>query len=299
MGNLGNLYLGYPLTPIVQYIDYAECTLCALTSRLSELKKFNRSDPESVRRIIVRIANDLPLGRSRTFANSFEELTNIVGLEDPYANEKDRYEKIAREIIVPRIMNASEVELIKVAAAANSVDVPMFNYTFNEDMLIRSINEEPIWLGTSEGELSEMVKSVRKVTYIVDNAGEFAVDSVLISKLASHSKVTIVARLKPYETDVTYGYVKSMIKDSGVNIVNTGNRYPAFLSSEIYSNYIRESDLVISKGVGNFEAYLESGINHPNALFLFKVKCSPLQRMLNVEFNKPIILHSRYLNSRH
>ncbi|ABW01098.1 ARMT1-like domain-containing protein [Caldivirga maquilingensis] len=283
----------------MQYIDYAECTLCALTSRLSELKKFNRSDPESVRRIIVRIANDLPLGRSRTFANSFEELSSIVGSEDPYVSEKDRYEKIAREVIVPRIINASEVELIKVAAAANSVDVPMFNYTFNEDMLIRSINEEPIWLGINEDELSNIMRSAREVTYVVDNAGEFAVDSVLISKLATHSRVTVVTRLKPYETDVTYDYVRGMIKDSNVNIVNTGNRYPAFLSDAIYDNYIKKSDLVISKGVGNFEAYLESGIRHPNSLFLLKVKCKPLQRMLNVEFNKPIILHSRYLNSGH
>ena len=279
----------------MQYIDYAECTLCALTSRLSELKKFNRSDPESVRRIIVRIANDLPLGRSRTFANSFEELSSIVGSEDPYANDKARYERIAREIIVPRIINANEVELIKVAAAANSVDVPMFNYTFNADMLVRSINEEPIWLGISEGELSSIVRSVREVTYVVDNAGEFAVDSVLISKLATHSRVTVVTRLKPYETDVTYDYVKGIINGSNINVVNTGNRYPAFLSNEVYNSYIRNSDLVISKGVGNFEAYLESGIKHPNALFLFKVKCAPLQRMLNVEFNKPIILHSSYL----
>lgn len=262
---------------------------------MTELKKFNKDDAESTRRILIRVTNEFPMGRSWVFINSFEELTRIVNTEDPYISDKLRYEKIARELIVPRIMNMSEIELFKVAAAANSVDVAMFNYSFNEDMLINGINEEPVWLGISEGELSELIKSAHDVVYVVDNAGEFAVDSVLISKLARHAKVTVVTRLKAYETDVTYDYVKNVLNGSGVDVVSTGNRYPAFLNKEIYNEHISKADLVISKGVGNFEAYLEAGTKHPNALFLFRVKCNPLQRMLNVGFNKPVILHSSYL----
>jgi len=280
----------------VRYIDYAECTLCALTSRLSELRKFNRDSEESVRRILVRVTSDLPKGRSIMFVNSFEELASIVGSEDPYSDEKARYEGIARGMLVPRLIGMSEVELVKVAAAANSVDVAMFNYVFNEEMLIHGINEEPVWLGIDEPKLAGVINSASNVTYIVDNAGEFAIDSVLIGKLATHSRVTVVARLKPYETDVTYSYVKNVLRGDGVSVVTTSNRYPAFLSNEVYDKYINSSDLVISKGVGNFEAYLETGRRHPNALFLFRVKCNPLRRMLNVEFNKPVILHSSYLN---
>ncbi|WP_243676305.1 hypothetical protein [Vulcanisaeta distributa] len=51
-------------------------------------------------------------------------------------------------------------------------------------------------------------------------------------------------------------------------------------------------ELIISKGVGNFEAYLESELKL-RVLFLFRAKCGPMIRLLRVPKNSPPIVYLR------
>ena len=282
----------------VWYLDNVECAICALTSRLNELKKFKNDDASSVMKMIIKVNEYYPLGRSRLFAETFNELSKILNNNDPYLRDKEDYEYYVQSNVVERIRDLDTLSLLKVAAASNSVDAPMPGYEFTEEMFMERLMDEPAWLGVSGGEALKILEDSTHVTYIVDNAGEFSIDRLLILRLAKRSRVTVIARSLPYETDVTYDYVKSaFFNEPNVEVVATGSRYPAFLIDDVYKRYIEGSSLVISKGVGNLEAYLEANRRHGNVLFLFRVKCRPIMRLLNVPFGKPVVMHSRFINS--
>ena len=273
------------------YLDQHECALCALSSRVMELKKFGNNDPSNIIRIIKSVEENYGLGRSRLFAATFEAETKLLGVDDPYQELKRSVEEVVEKSITR--MNPTLPELIKMAAAANSVDAPMKDYAFDAEKMVERLREEPMLMGVTEDDLNR-ITSAGSVVYVTDNAGEFAVDAALIKALSNSVDVTVISRSLPYETDVVA--VSVISKLPGVRVVETGNRLPAFLSDDVYEKYVARSSLVISKGVGNLEAYIESRRSHGNALFLLRVKCRPFIRVLGVPMGKPIIASSKKIN---
>ncbi|GAB6946382.1 ARMT1-like domain-containing protein [Vulcanisaeta sp. JCM 16161] len=271
------------------YIETPECILCALESRMQEMRKFGVNDVHAYTRITMHISNLIPRGRTPLFIESFELITKILGNEDPHANEKRELEDTASLVMSRIISDAGDdvVRYIEIAAAANSVDVPMRDYQFDINDFVNRLLEEAVWLNTSREELTRLLSNVRDVGYIVDNSGEFQVDTLLIRKLIDMGLgVTVYARGLPYEVDVTADYVSRVLGDK-VRVVSTGSRYPAFYNRGLWHD-LGNHDLIISKGVGNFEAYLESELKL-RVLFLFRAKCGPMIRLLRVPKNSPVV----------
>lgn len=272
------------------YLDRHECALCALSSRIMELRKFGDGDPAHITAIIKAVETNYDLGRSKMFAATFEEETRLLGIDDPYHSIKTAVENAVETVI--KGIDPSISELIKMAAAANSVDAPMKDYAFDEEGMIERLKEEPILMDVEPRDLDAVARA-KKIAYITDNAGEFAVDAALIRTLSKSSEVIIISRSLPYETDVVASYVRSKVPEA--KVMETGSRLPAFLSNAVREALI-ESEVIISKGVGNLEAYMESGLELNNVLFLLRVKCKPFIRLLGVSMGKPVIVSSKKIN---
>ncbi len=74
----------------------------------------------------------------------------------------------------------------------------------------------------------EAVPRARSIAYVTDNAGgEFAVDAALIRALSKSSRVTVISRSLPYETDVVASYVRGG-KVPGVEVLETGGEAAGF-----------------------------------------------------------------------
>ncbi|ADY00390.1 hypothetical protein VMUT_0174 [Vulcanisaeta moutnovskia 768-28] len=271
------------------YIETPECILCALESRIQEAKKYGVNDLNTYTHITVHTSSLIPRGRTPLFIESFELITRILNNDDPHADEKKELEDTA-SLILPRIINDvgnDIVRYLEVAAAANSVDVPMRDYQFDIDDFVNKILEEAVWINTSKDVLRELLSGLRDVGYVVDNSGEFQVDALLIRRLLDMGvRVTVYARGLPYEVDVTADYVSKVLGDR-VRVVSTGNRYPVFYNRGLWHD-LGAHDLIISKGVGNFEAYLESELKL-RVLFLLRAKCGPMIRLLKVPKNSPVV----------
>ena len=271
------------------YIETPECILCALESRMQELKKLGVNDINAYTRITMHISDLIPRGRTPLFIESFELITKILGNDDPHASEKRELEDTASLIIGNIIKDAGNdiIRYFEIAAAANSVDVPMRDYQFDINDFVNKLLEEAVWLNTSREELMKLISNVKDVGYVLDNSGEFQVDALLIRKLIDLGlKVTVYARGLPYEIDVTADYVSGVLGDK-VKVVSTGNRYPVFYNRGLWRD-LSAHELIISKGVGNFEAYLEGDLRL-KVLFLFRAKCGPIIRLLRVPKNSPVI----------
>jgi hypothetical protein len=272
------------------YIEVPTCILCALESRMQELRMFGVTDINHYVRLSMRISELIPRGRSPLFIESFEEVVKILNNDDPHASEKAELERVASSVLDRVIAYAGNdlTKYFEVAAAANSVDVPMRGYQFNVDDFVNRLLEGATWLGITRDGLRKLLDEVRRVGYVVDNSGEFQIDALLIRKLVNNGiDVTVYARGLPYEVDVTAKYVSEVLGDTRVRIVSTGTRYPVFYNKGLIRD-LENHDLIISKGLGNFEAYLERDLNL-RALFLFRAKCEPVIKMLKVPRNSPVI----------
>ncbi|WP_243678668.1 ARMT1-like domain-containing protein [Vulcanisaeta distributa] len=227
------------------------------------------------------------------FIESFNYLTKSLGMVDPHGDEKSMLEKVAGELISRLGLGDDVINYVKLAASANSVDIPMRGgYDFSIDDFVRNILEEPTWLGTNPEDLrSRLNHAGGSIAYLVDNAGEFQFDLLLIRRLSSMGiKVVVYARNKPYEVDVAHDYVTSKVRSVGAMAkALPGGDYSAFW----YDDVVRELmgyDLVISKGLDNLETFMERRPGLNNVLFLFRAKCPLIAKLLNVNKNKPVIL---------
>ena len=129
-----------------------------------------------------------------------------------------------------------------------------------------------------------------KIIYFTDNCGEVVLDSLLLEHLREcGSRVVLVVKGEPILTDATMKDVEEFKLAEVVDRVLTTGVFavgldmlniPADLLNELNS-----ADLIISKGMANFEAFSEK-ILTPTA-FLLRTKCLPVASALGlpVEIN--------------
>ncbi|GAB6948308.1 DUF89 domain-containing protein [Vulcanisaeta sp. JCM 16161] len=269
------------------YVSINDCLLCVLESRFSELRRLGVNDVRAFADLGRAVMDLASMGRATVFIESFNYIVRITNNVDPHADEKLMLEKTASELISKLGLGDDIVNYVKLAASANSVDIPMRGYSFSVGDFIRNILEEPTWLGTNPEDLRSRLSGAGSIAYLVDNAGEFQFDLLLIRKLSSMGvKVVVYTRSRPYEVDVTYDYVIGFAGEFDVRAL-PGN-YSAFW----YDDVVRELmnyDLVISKGLDNLETFMEKRPKLNNVLFLLRAKCPLIAEMLNVERNKPVV----------
>ena len=136
----------------------------------------------------------------------------------------------------------------------------------------------------------KLLENACSVIIMLDNAGEAVIDLVLALNLASQGyRVYVTARSEPYELDVTASEVRMLFIDvarvlamdtRGIEIVETGSRYPAPAKGRVskrVQKLLKGSDLILSKGIANLEAFIDYGFDEPEKVVLaVKAKCLPI-----------------------
>jgi uncharacterized protein with ATP-grasp and redox domains len=127
------------------------------------------------------------------------------------------------------------------------------------------------------GDVFETVKKAKQVLYVTDNAGEIGFDSLLITRLKDMgSKIVLLVREDPFFEDATMEDASFFHLDRLVDDLLTvkGLFVPPRNPSSLRDS-LDKSDLIISKGTGNFEA-LRGELDGKPAIFMLKVKCKPI-----------------------
>ena len=126
-------------------------------------------------------------------------------------------------------------------------------------------------------EFREKLSSAKEVLVIGDNVGEHIFDYLFIQTLKEiYPKIVFsyMVRGNPIINDVTMKEAKEAKFDQLCNLVDSGVNTPGFTYNRAndYSKKLFDSaDLVISKGMGNYECLSPS--HRKNICFLLKVKC--------------------------
>lgn len=140
------------------------------------------------------------------------------------------------------------------------------------------------------GDVYRAVEASRRILYITDNAGEIGFDSLVIDLIGRMGpRVTLVVKEKTFFEDATLEDALFFGLDKRVDRIVTADGFfaPRALPGDLLEVFA-ESDLIIAKGTGSYEALSgETGIKP--SIFMLKVKCGPIARGTGVDEGNVVI----------
>ena len=162
------------------------------------------------------------------------------------------------------------------ASASNvaPIGIPSGAFEFPEAAgIIRGESPPPALIGNIYG----AVQGRPTVLYLTDNAGEIGFDSLLIAELMGMgARVTLVVKEAPYFEDATREDALHFTLDGLVDkMLSTRGQFVPGESPPPLADAFTQSDLVIAKGTGNYEA-LKGETRGKAAIYMLKVKCAPI-----------------------
>lgn len=188
-------------------------------------------------------------------------------------------------------LNFSLQEAIKMAALGNVIDYgSQSNFSFqNFDFCIdfAIFDFKPFVFKLSQS---------KNLIYLADNAGENLFDSILIQKIQTlypTLKIFYLVRDKPIINDLTLQdiYTNPLCKElkNHCEILSSGVKSPGFIYADApkeIKTLIDNADLILSKGMGNFECLEEQ--KDERLFLLFKIKCEVVADFLKIPLGKMI-----------
>ena len=131
------------------------------------------------------------------------------------------------------------------------------------------------------------------VLILGDNTGEIVLDTLLVGELARLGcEVTYAVRSRPVLNDATMADAETVGMTSLCTVVESGADTPGTVLSRCTPEFLermRSSDVVLSKGQGNFEAL--DGV-WPGVFCAFKVKCPRIARKTGLPFGSSALCMS-------
>ncbi len=220
----------------------------------------------------------------------YEKMSKIANKKDLYDEVKAHSTQKALSFVplLKEKLSSSSDKLLtatKIAVAGNVIDLAAEVEFDLEEELMKIFDTD-----FAQNDFSKFQKSLEKAQNIVilgDNVGEHIFDYMFIETLKElypNAVYYYFVRGTPIINDVTMLEAKEAAFDKLCNLVDSGVNTPGFA----YSRATKEAqklfdtaDLVISKGMGNYECLSPS--HRENICFLLKVKCGVVANSLNKE----------------
>ena len=182
-----------------------------------------------------------------------------------------------------------------IAAAANAIEFDVSGREFSLDELKTIIDNVENDLAVDQIEdLRSLCQDVKNVLYLTDNAGELVLDLILIREIKRLGpKVIAVVKGGPVLNDATMIDADEVhLNDYADDVVDTGASAIGVnleRSSTAFRNLFFSAELIIAKGMGNFESLTEFEPTSPT-VHIMRTKCNPVAREVGVPRNKNVIM---------
>ncbi|MHA2060269.1 MAG: damage-control phosphatase ARMT1 family protein [Candidatus Ranarchaeia archaeon] len=285
-----------------------ECAGCLIDRGIKEIQLSEATEEEQMRAVIALLKfvsqtfNDkgIPayLGTDRDLLVQRETNT-----PDPYQEKKQQSNTIALNIrpqlklIVDKITDPFQrfFQTLVFAAAANSIEFDISGHSIDLNTIGELMEKAKDQLSIDDSSsLFALVQKSPKILFLCDNAGEIAIDTLLVEELKRlGSTVTAVVRGGPILNDALLEDAKLVGMDKvATKVITIG--LPAVgvpqihLTSVEFQEAYNNADLIIAKGMGNWESLPELNPPVPTA-YILRTKCRPIARSLNTEHQTNVI----------
>jgi uncharacterized protein with ATP-grasp and redox domains len=216
----------------------------------------------------------------------------IIGSDDPYEEMKARSNEVAKTLLphAEELIGKSDNPLraaVLCSIVGNVLDFGIESPVDDPEEIsgkFDSLYAEG--LGHDDtGRIGELLTEGKRVVFFADNCGEIVFDTLLVGELKKRGvRLTFVVRGKPILSDATMKDVKDLDIDGMVDKVETTNAYAVGVDTEKIGPGLRkeleDADLVISKGMANWESFSDEEFR-PIA-YLMRIKCDPVGRGLGL-----------------
>ena len=216
----------------------------------------------------------------------FYSLKEVSEIEDPYFKEKnksnremlDRYFEFQEQV---QNSNDKFDTALRLAIAGNIID---FGPTdkFDVSGTIKRVLNSDFAIDHSQ-QLKVEVEKANTILYLGDNCGEVVLDKLFLETI-NHPNVYFAVRNSPILNDVTEKEALQVGIDKVAKIVSNGDDAPSTLLHRVSSSFLeiyKSADLIISKGMGNFEGLMDE--TDDRLFFLLMIKCPVIGEIIGAE----------------
>jgi uncharacterized protein with ATP-grasp and redox domains len=252
-----------------------DCIACLFNQSL-KVTKLLELDDETSKKVFdstaqILIDHNMDHTPPQIAKEIYQAISDISGEDDPVARSKELSTQEALKIDTSFIKTLPDA--LKLSVIGNVIDFGAQNQ-FDLNEMIQNhfhhsfgINDFPAF----EKEL----KTAKEMVIIGDNVGEHIFDKVLIEtiKKSYDIKIYYFVRGTPIINDVTLK--EAQILKECASIVDTGVATPGYDLNEVNVEskaIFDRADIVLAKGMGNFESLYQ--VAKRSVYFLFVVKCT-------------------------
>ncbi len=288
-----------------------ECLPCFMRQALN-MAKLVAPDDQGLQRQLVRVfarhlgEADLDRSPPDLAGDLYPLAREVTGCADPYLDIKLRSNERVLELL-PELKKAADRTndplraALALAVAGNLIDYGTGHSYDWEKALTEAVHEDSTWDVTETSAKTFSIDDYARfaaeaqnarVLVIGDNAGEIVLDTLLVRQLQARGcQVTYAVRGKPILNDALLEDAEAVGMTSLCRVMDSGSDAPGAVlrrCAPAFVQEMKESDVVLSKGQGNYEA-LEN--NRLGVYYAFKAKCAVVARQLGVEEEAGIFLY--------
>jgi len=280
-----------PLQPIPQCVDCLMSLAKDVVTLAASENPGLVEKAEHITRIILEDVGNNELSSPQIANRILREIKQITGIADPYKNFKAREMAQARKIFshLKDHVAGNLRSRATLAALGNSLD---FFYNPAEALAdIPDLFQNGISFYFDHIDPLQVYLSTRPkiVVYLTDNAGEIYFDIPLYEYLKRHcERIYLVVKGGSSFNDLTRVELQShKLVDRFDIVADTGAAGAGIDWDNVSGEFLEllaSADLIISKGMANFETLYPRRISAPS-FYLLKVKCEPIQNYIQAPAN--------------
>jgi uncharacterized protein with ATP-grasp and redox domains len=300
---LKNFYLIYLIIKLVINMKvHYECAACFLRQTREALDL--ATDDESLKmdvteKIVKLVSETYRRGAVSNFIGTevHRTIKKETGNNDPYRKEREISNDIALDFLpqVEKILGEDNKlkNYVKVAIAGNVIDFGALGLDMDmESLIFKTMKKDPTIDNTAELE-NELEKS-KTVLYLADNIGEIVFDKILIERIIEYDvEVTVALKEKPILNDACIDDALKIGLDTVAKLTSTGTDSIGIIEDDVSSEFMdlfKKSDMIISKGLGNYEGLGEMYLGDKPVFCLLNAKCKPVSRDIGVNLGDNVVL---------
>jgi uncharacterized protein with ATP-grasp and redox domains len=234
---------------------------------------------------------DLEMSSPPVSAELMGIIAQRAGQEDLFAEEKHVFNQVILKMednIKAHIAVANDklCRALQYAMTGNYIDFGLVTAVSTEklDELIEAAPDMD--LGPVLDRFRKDIEGARTLVYVLDNCGEVVFDKICmetIKTLYPSLHITALVRGMPTYNDVTAADAHEVGLDAVVPVMGNGDNIPGTMLTRISDEartLLENADVIVSKGMGNYETLQGCGLN---IYFMLLCKCDRFIR----EFQKP------------
>jgi len=286
-----------------------ECIHCIIRQTLSTLNLATNNDrlkKKALAEVLSYLAHlDYKLSPPQHGKFIYDIIHRITGNYDPYASLKTAYNQavLAAYDDVKNMVRQQANPLkaaAKLAAAGNIIDFGPSDNKPRIEAIVNELQEE--WGIDDSDQFVRELAPARDVLYLADNAGEIVFDRLFIEIMREtfpreKMNFTVVVRGAPVINDATMEDARQVGLTEVARVIGNGDSTPGTVLSAVSDEVrrlMKRADLVIAKGMGNFETLTDV---QRNIYFLLRIKCAPVARLAGAEVGKLVFATKRIRDS--